>query len=35
MNNTAPTADWIIHLYLRIPLAWKIFGKQFFVVAEK
>lgn len=35
MNNTAPTADWIIDLYLRLPLAWKIFGKQFFVVAEK
>ncbi|GAA3843466.1 class I SAM-dependent methyltransferase [[Pseudomonas] carboxydohydrogena] len=35
MNNAAPTADWIIHLYLRLPFAWKIFGKQFFVVAEK
>lgn len=35
MNNAAPTADWIIDLYLRLPLAWKLFGKQFFVVAEK
>lgn len=35
MNNAAPTADWIINLYLRLPFAWKIFGKQFFILAEK
>jgi ubiquinone/menaquinone biosynthesis C-methylase UbiE len=35
MNNAAPTADWMIRLYLRIPVAWKILGKQFFVVAQK
>ena len=35
MNNSAPTADWLIKLYLQFPLAWKIMGKQFFVVAQK
>ena len=35
MNNAAPAADWMIKLYLKIPLAWKILGKQFFVVARK
>ena len=35
MNNSRPTADWMIRMYLQIPLAWKILGKQFFVVARK
>jgi ubiquinone/menaquinone biosynthesis C-methylase UbiE len=35
MNNATPTADWMIRLYLRIPLAWKLLGKQFFIVARK
>lgn len=35
MNSAAPAADWMIRLYLRIPLAWKLLGKQFFVVARK
>lgn len=35
MNNSTPTANWMIQLYLRIPLAWKFFGKQFFIVARK
>jgi ubiquinone/menaquinone biosynthesis C-methylase UbiE len=35
MNNAAPTADWMIRLYLRLPAAWKILGKQFFIVAAK
>lgn len=35
MNNATPTADWMIRLYLKIPVAWKILGKQFFVVATK
>jgi SAM-dependent methyltransferase len=35
MNNARPTADWMIRTYLRIPLAWKLLGKQFFVVARK
>jgi SAM-dependent methyltransferase len=35
MNNSTPTADWLILLYLQIPLAWKFLGKQFFIVARK
>ena len=35
MNNATPTADWMIRLYLRLPAAWKILGKQFFIVAAK
>jgi SAM-dependent methyltransferase len=35
MNNSRPTADWIIKFYLSLPIAWKLFGKQFFVVARK
>lgn len=35
MNNSRPTADWIIKTYLAVPLAWNFFGKQFFVVARK
>lgn len=26
---------WLVPLYVRLPLAWRIFGKQAFVVAEK
>lgn len=35
MNNGAPTADFIIRAYLKMPFAWKWFGKQFLVVASK
>ena len=35
MNNGAPTADFIIRTYLKLPFAWKFFGKQFLVVARK
>ncbi len=35
MNNKTPTADALIRLYLKLPLAWKVFGKQFLVVARK
>lgn len=35
MNNKTPTADALIRLYLKLPFAWKIFGKQFLVVARK
>ena len=35
MNNGAPTADFIIRTYLRLPIAWRFFGKQFLVVARK
>ena len=35
MNNATPTSDWMIRLYLQVPLAWKVLGKQFFIVARK
>ncbi len=35
MNNKTPTADALIRLYLKLPFAWRIFGKQFRVVARK
>lgn len=35
MNNATPTADWMIRLYLQVPFAWKLLGKQFFIVARK
>ena len=35
MNNRRPTADALIRWYLKLPVAWPIFGKQFFVVAKK
>jgi len=30
-----PKAPWLVRLYLRLPLAWRIFGKQMFIIAEK
>lgn len=35
MQGRTPTWDFLIKLYLRMPLAWKILGKQFLVTAEK
>jgi SAM-dependent methyltransferase len=35
MNSRAPTADFLIYLYLKMPWAWRFFGKQFLVVARK
>ncbi len=29
-----PTASWMVRLYLRMPLAWRVFGKQVFIVAR-
>jgi len=34
-RSSAPKADWIVRLYLRMPLFWRIFGEQFLVVARK
>lgn len=30
-----PTAAWLVSLYLKVPLAWKILGGQFLLVAQK
>ena len=35
MSNSAPTHDFLVRAYLAIPAAWKIFGKQFLVIAVK
>jgi len=35
MNNSVPTADIIVRVYLNLPIAWRIFGKQFLVIARK
>lgn len=34
-QGALPTHPWLVKLYIRIPLAWKIFGRQFFIVAQK
>lgn len=35
MNNAAPTSDVLVKAYLRMPFAWRFFGKQFLVTARK
>ncbi|HEY8574533.1 class I SAM-dependent methyltransferase [Phenylobacterium sp.] len=35
MNSGAPTADFLIEGYLALPIAWKVLGKQFLLVARK
>jgi hypothetical protein len=35
MAGKTPTSDWMIQLYLKMPLAWMILGKQFLIVAER
>lgn len=34
-KGSLPTHPWLVSLYLKIPLAWKLLGKQFFIVASK
>lgn len=35
MAGKQPTADWLIRLYLALPVAWRLLGKQFLVIARK
>ncbi|HMN84593.1 MAG TPA: class I SAM-dependent methyltransferase [Bauldia sp.] len=35
MNARVRTGDFLIRAYLALPIAWRIFGKQFLVVAAK
>jgi SAM-dependent methyltransferase len=35
MNSNMPTPDLFIRAYLRLPVAWRVLGKQFLVIAEK
>ncbi len=34
-KSRLPQAPWLVQLYLKVPLAWRLLGKQAFVVAEK
>jgi len=35
MSNNKTYPMWMLRLYLMLPLAWRIFGKQFLVIARK
>jgi hypothetical protein len=35
MANTFRSPLLFIRLYVKLPLAWRIFGKQFLVIAKK
>lgn len=35
MNNNAPTSDLAIKTYLKLPFAWRFFGKQFLITVRK
>ena len=35
MNSSLPSADIMVQIYLSLPIAWRIFGKQFLVIAKK
>jgi len=34
-KSRLPSAPWLVSLYLHVPLAWKILGGQFLLIAEK
>lgn len=34
-QGTLPTHPFLVWAYLKLPLAWRLFGKQFFIVARK
>lgn len=34
-QGALPTHPWLVWAYLKLPLAWKVLGKQFFIVAQK
>ncbi|MGA3015597.1 MAG: class I SAM-dependent methyltransferase [Bryobacteraceae bacterium] len=35
MVNTRPAPPLLVYLYLKTPLAWRVFGKQFLIIARK
>lgn len=35
IKSALPTHHWLIWLYIKVPIAWRILGKQFFIVARK
>ncbi len=34
-QGALPTHPWLVKLYLKIPIAWRFLGKQFFIIARK
>jgi len=34
-RSRLPSWTWLVRVYLRVPLLWRLFGAQFFVVARK
>ena len=34
-KSRLPQWLWLVRLYLRIPIVWRVFGQQFFIVARK
>jgi SAM-dependent methyltransferase len=34
-QGALPTHPWLVWVYLKMPFAWKLLGKQFFIVAQK
>jgi SAM-dependent methyltransferase len=34
-KSRLPQAPWLVALYLKVPLAWRILGRQFFIVAVR
>lgn len=34
-QGALPTHPWLVRLYLKVPFAWRLLGKQFFIVARK
>jgi hypothetical protein len=35
MKSKTPSAALLVKIYLKLSVAWSIFGKQFLVIAEK
>jgi SAM-dependent methyltransferase len=35
MVNTRPAPPLLVYLYLKTPFAWRVFGKQFLIVARR
>lgn len=34
-KSNLPQTPWLVGLYLRLPIVWPLFGKQFFVIASR
>jgi dolichol-phosphate mannosyltransferase len=34
-RSALPQAPWLVRLYLRVPLVWKVLGRQFLIIARK